>query len=638
MTDGPFRIRRNWREIAKRCGTRFDFPTPVAFTIMLLAVVGFVAYRVTSPEQREQAIEIGIAYLRQLRIVITEPGPEHEAFFDALRRRTPHLLVTPAIIFISAQLFIAMRFGAAPIGDPATLVAWGASLGTLTTNGGWWRLVSSTFVHTSTIHLVVGIAALIQVGRILERVVGRLTVAAVYLSAGVFTGLVNLSSHPLAVTVGTSGAVFGLYGLLIALLIWQTFYEWRGTWQTQADAVTTVSEAKAGAEPHVLDTLQLQLDRPQLATWTPAGVAPADHLRQDYGSPPKRQVMAEAGPPPLDPSWGLPAETPGPAIEPWSPAVVGPADHLRQDYGSPPKRQVKAEAGPPPLDASWGLPAETPGRAIEPWSPAVVGPAVETWDPAVEASSPAIATWGPAAETSGPALAGPTTTVPLVAMKRIGAGAAVFLLYSAFSGFAGAAEFTGLLVGLMYGLVLARGAGEQEPTRRHIGFATAATTVVAVVCAVALRNIADVKPEIARLLATEERTAAAYRAGFDALKKGRMTAETLAQLAERSIIPELQTVDARLKALTNVPPEHQPLVADAREYLRLRCASWRAYADVVRRTGDVPKRAPGAAANASWRLQAEARFRSNRAAAGSAEGAERASLEAFQRIKQSALP
>ena len=537
---------------------------------MLLAVVGFVAYRVTSPEQRERAVEIAIAYLRALRIVVTEPGPEHEAFCDTLRARTLHLIVIPAIILISAELFLAMRFSGTPMSDPATLVGWGASVGTLTTNGGWWRLVTSTFVHTSTLHLIICVAILFQIGRVLERVVGRLTVAAVYLSAGVFTGLVNLSSHPLAVTVGTSGAVFGLYGLLIALLIWQTFHQWRGTWQTHADAEANVSAEPADAGSHVLN-LQFQLDRPQLETL------------------------------------------------------------------APPKPDVKAEADLPALDPSWGVADETPEPAVETWSPAVAGPAVEPWDPAVEASSPAIATWSPAANTEEPAEAGPTI-VPLVAMKRIGACAAVFLLYSAFSGFAGAPEFTGLLIGLMYGLVLARRAGQQEPARRQIGFAAAAAAVVVLACAITLRNIADVKPEIARVLAIEERTASTYRSGSDAFRKGRLSADALAQLAEHTIVPELQAADARLKALTNVPPEHQPLVADAREYLRLRCASWRAHAEALRKTRGLPERAPGGATDASWRLQAEARFKTNRTALGSVETAERASLEAFNRIKGAALP
>jgi membrane associated rhomboid family serine protease len=569
---------------------------------MLLAVVGFVAYRVTSTEQREQVFATAIEHLRHLGIVVTEPGPEYEAFRDALRARTLHLIVIPAIVLINAQLFLAMRFGSTATSEPAMLVGWGASLGTLTTNGGWWRLVTSTFVYTSLLHLALSLAALVQVGRILERVVGRLTVIAVYLSAGIFTGLVNLSSHPLAVTVGTSGAVFGLYGLLIALLAWQTFYESRGTLRTRVEAETSLSLSKAEAAPDLQNTL-LQLDRPPMDTWSAAVAGPADHLPQDHGGPPKLQVTAEDGLPPLDPSWGLPPETTEPAAETRSPAVAAPVVETRHPA------------------------VETSGPAIATWD----RPAPETWEPVLE-------TWDLAAETRSPAPAEPTTAVPLVAIKRIGVVAAVFLLYSLFAGFAGAPEFTGLLVGLVYGVVLARRADEQEPTRRLIGYASAVAAVVALACAITLRNIADVKPEIARVLAIEERTAAAYKSGSDAFRKGRLSADGLAQLAERTIVPELQAADARLKALTNVPPEHQPVVADAREYLRLRCAAWRAHAEALRKTRGVPERAPGGATDASWRLQAEQRFRTNRAVMGSVETAERASLLAFQRIKDTPLP
>ena len=600
MDAGRQVIRGKWRKSQRVVAHVLTFLLPVTFILMLLAVVGFVAYRVTSPEQREHVFAIAIEYLRHLRIVVTEPGPEYEAFRDGLRARTLHLIVIPAIVLISVQLFLAMRFGSTATSEPAMLVGWGASLGTLTTNGGWWRLLTSTFVYSSTLHLALSLAALIQVGRILERVVGRLTVVAVYLSAGIFTGLVNLSSHPLAVTVGTSGAVFGLYGLLIALLIWQTFHDWRGTWRTRVDAEASVSLSKAEVAPFGLNTLQL-LDRPPVDGWSAAVAAPADHPRQEPVGPPKLQVTAEDGLPPLDASWGLEPEMAEAAVETSCPPVAPPV--------------------------------------VETWHPVEASsPAIATWDPAPETWSAAPETWGQAAETQGPASAEPTTTVPLVAMKRIGVVAAVFLLYSLFAGFAGAPEFTGLLVGLLYGLVLARRAGEQEPTRRLIGYSSAVAAVVVLACAITLRNIADIKPEIARVLEIEERTAAAYQSGSDAFRKGRLSADGLAQLAERTIVPELLAADARLKKLTNVPPEHQPVVADAREYLSLRCAAWRAHAEALRKTRGVPERAPGGATDASWRLQAEARFRTNRTAMGSVESAERASLLAFQRIKDASLP
>ncbi len=101
-------------------------------------------------------------------------------------------------------------------------------------------------------------------------------------------------------------------------------------------------------------------------------------------------------------------------------------------------------------------------------------------------------------------------------------------------------------------------------------------------------------------------------------------------------MPELQAADARLAVLSNVPLAHQPLVADAREFLRLRGESWRLRADALRRTSTVQRRTPEDSASAGWRLQAEARFRKNNTAMGNAESAERASLDAFERVRHEA--
>ena len=218
-------------------------------------------------------------------------------------------------------------------------------------------------------------------------------------------------------------------------------------------------------------------------------------------------------------------------------------------------------------------------------------------------------------------------------MNRLAVGASVFCAYTLLTGRLSTAELTALIVGLLYGLALAPGAAEREPAPRRVAIAAAVASVLAVAFALPLRNIADVQPEIARVIAAETHTVTNYQAALEAFKKGRLLPGALAQLAERDIVPELQAVDARLAALTNVPAEHQPLVTDAREFLRLRVDSWRLRADAVRRTSTVPGRVSQNAQDASWRVQAEARFRSNMVATGKAEGAERASMAAFQRVR-----
>jgi membrane associated rhomboid family serine protease len=75
---------------------------------------------------------------------------------------------------------------------------------------GWYRLVSSGFIHFGFIHVAMNMLLLYQLGMLLERTLGPTRTAAVYFSsllAGSF-GVVLLASDGL--TGGASGAVFGL--------------------------------------------------------------------------------------------------------------------------------------------------------------------------------------------------------------------------------------------------------------------------------------------------------------------------------------------------------------------------------------------------------------------------------------------
>jgi rhomboid protease GluP len=111
-----------------------------------------------------------------------------------------------------------MRYGSPP--DSAILVAWGGSIATHTANGEWWRLATALFVHGSIPGLVSALIALVTVGVVLERLVGSLAFAAVYLASGLLANLFSLAAFPMTVSVGSSGAIAGLYGLMVATSVW----------------------------------------------------------------------------------------------------------------------------------------------------------------------------------------------------------------------------------------------------------------------------------------------------------------------------------------------------------------------------------------------------------------------------------
>jgi hypothetical protein len=159
---------------------------------------------------------------------------------------------------------------------------------------------------------------------------------------------------------------------------------------------------------------------------------------------------------------------------------------------------------------------------------------------------------------------------------------------------------------------------------------------VAIVAAISLRGIADVRPEIARVLDIEGHTVPGYKAAEALAWKGQIDATTLATLIESKIMPELRTASDRLVALRGVPLEHQQLIADAKEYLRLRYDSWKLRAQGLRRTATPLRRDrndAGMAADARWRDRAATEHRATQVMLGRAEGTERASLEMLAKLK-----
>jgi hypothetical protein len=138
-------------------------------------------------------------------------------------------------------------------------------------------------------------------------------------------------------------------------------------------------------------------------------------------------------------------------------------------------------------------------------------------------------------------------------------------------------------MGFISGLVLAWGVSEQKTPAIRSAAAMAATLVIVIVAAVPLRGFTDVKPEIARVLAVEDRTAQAYDKAVRQFQLGALDAEALAGVIDSSVLPELLAVSARLKSLERVPADHQPLVNKAEEYLRVRAESWRLRAQGLRK-------------------------------------------------------
>jgi rhomboid protease GluP len=129
------------------------------------------------------------------------------------------MAVTQAIFGINVAVFIAMALaGVSMLDNPSgqDLIRWGANFGPLTVSGQWWRLLTCVFVHGGLLHIGFNMWCLWDLGRIAESVYGHWTFAAVYLIAGLASSLASLIWKPAVLSVGASGAIFGIAGALIA--------------------------------------------------------------------------------------------------------------------------------------------------------------------------------------------------------------------------------------------------------------------------------------------------------------------------------------------------------------------------------------------------------------------------------------
>ncbi|MHB1243475.1 MAG: rhomboid family intramembrane serine protease [Gaiellaceae bacterium] len=89
--------------------------------------------------------------------------------------------------------------------------------------GEWWRLLTTAFLHYGPIHLGMNMLALWWIGRPLEAALGPLRYLLLYLVSGLAGSAGALIANPSAVTVGASGAIFGILGAAIVLERQQTY-------------------------------------------------------------------------------------------------------------------------------------------------------------------------------------------------------------------------------------------------------------------------------------------------------------------------------------------------------------------------------------------------------------------------------
>jgi membrane associated rhomboid family serine protease len=135
----------------------------------------------------------------------------------------PRPVVSSALVAVNLAVFAVTAAQAGSIGSndrSALFDAWVLWPRGMVTFGEPWRLVTSGFLHYGPIHLALNMVALWIIGRDIEPVLGRARFLAVYALALLGGGVsVFLFSAANGGTAGASGAVWGLMGALLVLVL-----------------------------------------------------------------------------------------------------------------------------------------------------------------------------------------------------------------------------------------------------------------------------------------------------------------------------------------------------------------------------------------------------------------------------------
>jgi len=173
-------------------------------------------------------------------------GPVRSVQRTAARRgivMSGDAIVTRILVALNVLIYLAELAGGAGVNANS---GWIFDHGALVSNGiyadgqlagvahgEWWRLITAAFLHYGPIHLLLNMLALWWLGAPVELAIGRVRFLFLYLAAGLAGSAGALIASPNAVTVGASGAIFGLLGAGLIL-------EWRATGRLAGNYLTLI--------------------------------------------------------------------------------------------------------------------------------------------------------------------------------------------------------------------------------------------------------------------------------------------------------------------------------------------------------------------------------------------------------------
>ncbi len=129
--------------------------------------------------------------------------------------KSKKLVVTYFLIAINIIIFLLTYALSGTNLNSLQLIRFGGVFDVLIKNGEFWRLLTGTFLHAGIIHLLVNMYSLYLIGTQVETYIGKWKFLSIYLISAISGSLMSCVFNLNTVSVGASGAIFGLLGSLI---------------------------------------------------------------------------------------------------------------------------------------------------------------------------------------------------------------------------------------------------------------------------------------------------------------------------------------------------------------------------------------------------------------------------------------
>jgi membrane associated rhomboid family serine protease len=142
-------------------------------------------------------------------------------------------LVTKTLIAVNVGIYLITAVQGNGINAPGGRLFYDMVLeGHAVADGDWWRLITAAFLHASVLHIGFNMLALWWFGAPVEEYLGRARFVGLYLVSGL-AGSAGALVQTSGITVGASGAIFGILGAMLIL-------EWQATGRLGGNAMTLI--------------------------------------------------------------------------------------------------------------------------------------------------------------------------------------------------------------------------------------------------------------------------------------------------------------------------------------------------------------------------------------------------------------